>query len=153
VPEIELALAEFRRLGVLMHTPTMLAALGAAWLQLGRFSEGVAAVDEGIERGRSTCSRWYEPELWTLRGRLLAAQGAAPEVVESAFEQALEVARSHGALSFELRAAAARADWLASRGRGGDARATLAACHARFREGADTADLRQASELLARLGA
>jgi tetratricopeptide (TPR) repeat protein len=153
VSDLEPALAEFRRLGVLMHTPTMLAGLGTACLQLGRLPEGVAAVDEGIELGRSTRSCWYEPELWTLRGRLLAAQGASSDAVKSAFEQALEVARSHGALSFELRAAIARAEWLASRGRGGDARATLAACHARFREGADTADLRQASKLLARLGA
>src|SRR5262249_54846382 len=139
--------------GVLMHTPTMLAALGTACLQLGKLSEGVAAVDEGIERGRSTRSSWYEPELWKLRGRLLAAQGASPDAVESAFEQALEVARSHGALSFELRAATAWAEWLASRSRGDEARATLATCHARFREGADTADLRYASELLARLRA
>jgi hypothetical protein len=152
VRELELALAEFHRLGVLMHTPTMLAGLGGAWLQLGKPSKGLAAVDEGIERGRSTRSRWYEPELWTLRGRLLAAQGTSSDAVASAFEQALEVARSHGALAFELRAATAWADWLASRGRGGEACATLAACHARFREGADTADLRQASEVLVRLG-
>jgi predicted ATPase len=152
VPELELALAEFRRLGVLMHTPTILAGLGAARLQLGRLSEGLAAVDEGIELGRSTRSCWYEPELWTLRGRLLAAQGASPGDVESAFAQAVKVARSHGALSLELRATTERAEWLAASGRGGDMRATLAACHARFREGADTADLRRARELLARLG-
>ena len=151
VPELELALAEFRRLGMLVLTPTILAGLAGAWWRLGRLSDGLAALDEGIELGHTTFSRWYLPQLWTLRGQLLAAQGADSGAVESSFERAVEVARAQGALSFELRAATALAGWLLSRGRGSDARSMLRACHGQFREGADTADLRQAREMLASL--
>jgi hypothetical protein len=112
----------------------------------------LAALDEGIELGSTTFSRWYLPELWTLRGQLLAAQGAESGAVESSFERAIDVARGQGALSFELRAVTALAGWLSSRGRGSEARAMLGACHAQFREGADTADLHEARAMLARLG-
>jgi len=62
--------------------------------------------------------------------------------------QALKIARSQKALSWELRAATALADLLAERGEGAAAHAVLAPVLAGFNEGAATADLRAASALL-----
>jgi len=105
-----------------------------------------------VEMVRTTLSLWHAPELWRVRGELLAARGEPSDAVESSFGRALEIARAQAARAFELRAATALARQLAARGRKGAARATLAPPYEAFTEGLDTADLRAARTLLRELG-
>jgi predicted ATPase len=71
---------------------------------------------------------------------------------ERRFRDALESARGYGAVGLELRAAISLARLLAARGERDEARSLLAGVHGSFREGFDTADLREARTVLAALG-
>ena len=152
VRDLRQALVDLRRISVWVHVPSLLTRLAEAWLRLGHLSEGLAAVDEGLEMVRTTLCRWHAPELWRVRGALLAAQDESPDAVESAFERALETARAQEARAFELRAATALARHLGARGRNAEARATLVPSYEAFTEGHDTADLGAARALLRELG-
>jgi DNA-binding winged helix-turn-helix (wHTH) protein/tetratricopeptide (TPR) repeat protein len=153
VRDLRDALAEFRRLRVAIFVPWLLVGVAEASLQLGELGEGLAAIDEGLELVRTTLARLQTPELWRVRGALLAARGEAADTVKDCFQRALEIARSQGALAFELRAATALARHHAAQGRTADARATLAARYEACTEGPDTTDLRAARALLRELDA
>src|SRR5439155_6567857 len=65
------------------------------------------------------------PDLWRVRGRLLARQGDRA-AAEASYHEALERAGSQHALSLELRAGLDMYDLLAEDGRAGEGRALLA---------------------------
>jgi predicted ATPase len=92
--------------------------------------------------------RLWEAELHRLRGELLARDGAA-EPAEKAFRKALEVTRSQGARSLELRAVTSLARLCRGGPREPETRDLLRGVYEAFTEGFDTADLRDAKELLA----
>ena len=127
---------------------TLLAeALGRA----GRIAEGLALVEAGIEQFEANC---VTPELVRLKGELSLLQGrpGAAGSAEIHFRQALDGAREHGALSWELRAATSLARLLRNQGRPADATACLQPIYDRFTEGFGTADLIAAKQLLDDLG-
>jgi hypothetical protein len=120
----------------------MAEALGHA----GRFADGLAAVERGIDRSQRG---WLTPELLRIKGELLLLQGAAgpTEAVEDVFRQALDGARRQETLSWELRAATSLAGLL-RRDRPAEAIEVLQPVYDRFTEGFDTADLIAAKRLL-----
>jgi predicted ATPase/DNA-binding winged helix-turn-helix (wHTH) protein len=127
---------------------TLLAeALGRA----GRIAEGLALVEAGIEQFEANC---HTPELLRLKGELSLLHGrpGAAGSAEIHFRQALDDAREHGALSWELRAATSLARLLLNQGRPADATACLQPIYDRFTEGFSTADLIAAKQLLDDLG-
>jgi predicted ATPase len=115
----------------------------------GQIADGIAAIDEAIERCERTEVHWVMSELLRIKGELLLLQ-AAPEAAaaEDHFRQALDWARRQGALSFELRAATSLARLQSDQGRPADAMALLQPVYHRFTEGFDTADLKAAKALL-----
>jgi predicted ATPase len=124
----------------------MTEALGHA----GQVSEGLAELNEAIERPEQTKEWWLIAELLRVKGELLllqGTQGAATEA-EAHFRQALAWARRQGALCLELRAAMSLARLLRDQGRPADAMALLGPVYDRFTEGFDTADLKAAKALL-----
>jgi predicted ATPase len=68
------------------------------------------------------------------------------------FQEALQIARSQQAKSYELRAATSLAKLLQRCGRVEDAHALLAPVYDWFTEGFDTLDLKEAKALLEQLG-
>jgi predicted ATPase/DNA-binding winged helix-turn-helix (wHTH) protein len=125
----------------------MAEALGLA----GRFADGLATVDRGIDRSQRG---WLAPDLLRIKGEVLLLQGATEtmKAVEDVFRQALDEAREHGTLSWELRAATSLAHVLRDQGRPADAAACLQPIYDRFTEGFGTADLIAAKQLLDDLG-
>ncbi|HEX3525380.1 MAG TPA: hypothetical protein VHT52_25230, partial [Stellaceae bacterium] len=124
----------------------MAEALGRA----GQIADGIAAIDEAIERCERTEVHWVMSELLRIKGELLLLQ-AAPGVAAAAedhFRQALDWARRQSALSFELCAATSLAQLQSDQGRPADAMALLQSVYHRFTEGFETADLRGAKALL-----
>ena len=128
-----------------------LSELAEALGHAGRFADGLAAVETGIEQSQPG---WLVPELLRIKGELLLLQGT-PRTIEAAedfFRQALDGARRQETLSWELRAATSLARLLLNRGRPSDAMAVLHPVYGRFTEGFDTADLITARQLLGKLG-
>jgi predicted ATPase len=125
---------------------TLAEALGRA----GQVSDGLAAIDEALERSERTEELWRIAELLRIKGELVLVQGASEAAAAAAdhFRQALDWARRQGALSWELRAATSLARLLRNQGRSADATALLQPVYGRFTEGFATADLKAAKALL-----
>ena len=126
---------------------TGLGQMAEALGQAGRFADGIATVERGLDRSQRG---WLAPELLRIKGELLLLQGTTgtTEAVEDVFRRALDGAREHGAPSWELRAATSLARLLRDQGRPADAIACLQPVYDRFTEGFGTADLIAAKQLL-----
>ena len=122
-------------------------ALGNAYLANRRTSEGIRAMEEGVELCRTSRVRMLESELHRLKGELLLSDGNKEAAAES-FHGAIELARHQGAKSWELRAAMSLARLLSKQGYRDKARVMLADIYNWFIEGFDTADLKEAKALL-----
>ena len=125
-------------------------------IYLGWLGETVAAAEQideslSVTEGalRDSNEAWCFPEFQRVKGELLllrdATNGAA---AEDNFQQALDLARRQGALSWELRAAMSLARLQRGQGRTAEALAQLAPVYERFSEGLGTADLRAAKALI-----
>jgi DNA-binding winged helix-turn-helix (wHTH) protein len=74
----------------------------ATCVQLGRSDSALRVVSEALESLGQSGERWLEPELHRLRGEIVASRDALD--AERSFATAIQVARSQGATSLELRA-------------------------------------------------
>jgi predicted ATPase len=116
----------------------------------GLIADGLAMVDKALARAEQTGARWYLAELLRTKGELLLL-GRLPtgvETAEACFQQALDVARGQGALSWELRAATSLAGLWHGQRRVSQARKVLSPVYRRFTEGFGNADLVAAKTLL-----
>jgi predicted ATPase len=119
----------------------------------GRAQEGLAVLAEALATARRTGERWYEADLYRLKGELmlepLESGAPSPETeAEACFAQALNIARSQGTRLFELRAAVSLGRLRKRQGKKQEARTQLAEVYGRFTEGFDTQDLQEARALL-----
>jgi len=130
---------------------TGLSQMAEALGHVGRFADGLATVERGIDRSQGG---WLAPELLRIKGELLLLQGTTgpTEAVEDVFRQALDGARRQETLSWELRAATSLARLLRNQDRSAEALTILQPVYDRFTEGFDTADLKSAKALLDALG-
>jgi predicted ATPase len=121
--------------------------------QADQVPEGLAEINEAIERSEQTEECWLIADLLRLKGERLLSHGTpeAATEAEGHFRQALDWARRQGALSLELRAATSLARLLRDHGHPADALALLQPVYDRFTEGFATADLREAESLLEHL--
>jgi predicted ATPase len=142
-----------RATGASMDRPYFLALLAEALGAAGLADEGLSAIAEAIELIGADRSFFYEAELHRLRGALSgqAATATGADEPATSFRRALEIARRQGARSLELRAALSLAQLLRARGASDEARATLSESCAWFGDRTDSADLREARELLGEL--
>jgi predicted ATPase/DNA-binding winged helix-turn-helix (wHTH) protein len=125
-------------------------ALGLAGTR--RLDEALVALDEALAADREGADGhgWYAPELLRIKGEVLFRQGAGQLdlAAEGCFDQAAQMAREQGALSWELRIALSLARLRVSQGRRHEARALLASVYDRFTEGFATADMQAARTVL-----
>jgi len=108
----------------------------------------LATITELLATVERTGQRYHEPELYRLKGELLLHAAADDHTAEACFERAIEVAERQGARLPELRATVGLGRLWQRQGKGREARALLAPIYGWFTEGFDTADLREAKELL-----
>ncbi|MDQ5853189.1 MAG: AAA family ATPase, partial [Chloroflexota bacterium] len=149
IAEIREALAAHQATGARLITPYYLALLADAYARGGQSERGLAAVAEAHTLVQETEERWCEAELLRLRGELLVGHATPDEQqAETCFRQALDLARSQSARSWELRAALSLSRLWQKLGKCDAARQMVAEIYGRFTEGFDTADLREARELL-----
>jgi predicted ATPase/class 3 adenylate cyclase len=113
----------------------------------GELDEALELSAKGLEMAKATGERWYEAELFRLKGELLVSNTLGREA-EVSFQQALAVARQQQARLWELRAAMSLARLWRSQGKPQQARELLAPVYGWFTEGFDTRDLKEAKALL-----
>ncbi len=138
------------RIGANMDRPYLLALSSEIAAANGQPSEALAQVTEALGLVRESRAYFYEAELYRLRGVLVLqnAGRAGEDEAEANIRQALEIARKQQARALELRAAVSLCRLLQARGMPQDGLRVLAPAYHWFTEGAGTADLIEAGELL-----
>jgi DNA-binding winged helix-turn-helix (wHTH) protein/predicted ATPase len=127
----------------------LLSLLARASQKIGRSDEGLEAAKDGLSTAEENYERNCEAELWRLSGELILACNPSDSTeAQRRFQRAIDIARGHGAKSWELRATTSLTQLLASQDRRDEARAMLAEIYDWFTEGFDTADLKDAKALL-----
>ncbi|MGH8066726.1 MAG: AAA family ATPase [Candidatus Entotheonellia bacterium] len=159
--QIQQGLADYRATGAARDRPYYLTLLAEASTQVGQTTEGLEAVEEALATLAKSGVRWWEAELYRLRGELLLAleskkqeakgKGQKVEEAEACFQQALAVACRQQARSLELRAAMSLSRLWRRQGKRAEACQLLASIYHWFTEGFDTADLQEAKALLGEL--
>jgi predicted ATPase len=118
----------------------------------GQVEEGLRLVAEALRAFEAGGQGDMLAEAYRLQGALLLRQSTPdPTQAETCFQQALTIARRQQAKSWELRAATSLARLWQRQGKRAEAHALLAPIYGWFTEGFDTADLQEASVLLAEL--
>lgn len=147
--EVRQGLAAWRNTGAQLMRPHFLALLAEASAHTRQDDPGLRLLDEALALSESTGERYYQAELYRLKGeRLLTRRrDSGPDGASACFEQSLAIAAQQGALSLELRAALGLAR-LYHRDRSAMVRTVIQPVYERFREGYDTLDLREARSLL-----
>jgi len=125
--------------------------LTRAYARAGRLNDGLRVLDQAIARVEQSGERFFEAELFRLKGELLHSSNADAPSIKTCLRKAIEVARSQSAKSLELRATTSLARLLAKQSNRDEARAMLAEIYGWFTEGFDTADLKDAKALLDQL--
>jgi predicted ATPase len=145
------AIRTFRETGARIRLPYYLSLLARAYHKADLPDDGVAVLDAAFAESREHNERWWDAELYRLRGELILSQGAGVKDVEAAFRQAIEIAQTQQAKSLELRAAMSLARLWHAHGRASAARDILIPLYAWFTEGFDTPDLQMAQALMTQL--
>jgi predicted ATPase len=145
-------LDELRSLQLVLRLPYLTSIAAECDAAASRNGDARGTLEAAFEVMRRTGERRWEAEMLRLRGQFLLVSGEAErERAEASFLRAVEVARSQGACSLELRAATSLARLWADHRRSA-ARDLLAGVYEPFTEGFDTPDLQGAKELLEVLG-
>jgi adenylate cyclase len=150
IAELRAAMATIRAIGTVLELPWYLALLAGAYGIVGQTAEGLDAIAEALAQVASTKERFYEAEIYRVKGELLLKHGGPDGAAgaETCFRQALDTSRVQNAKSWELRAATTLARLWTDQGKRAQARDLLAPVYGWFTEGFDTPDLKDAKALL-----
>jgi predicted ATPase len=118
------AIAEARSTGSEQFLPYLAGIAADAYLMTGHAVDGLESLDEASRVAARTGERFWEAELLRLRGELRIVQDPtyAAREAEQAFREAIEHARSQGAMLLALRAALSLGRLMRRAGRGSEAR-------------------------------
>jgi predicted ATPase len=154
IAQMREGLAAYLATGSTVTVMSFLGSLAEAYGRVGQADQGLAALAEALAQVEKTQERWYEAELYRLKGELLLVQHQSNAAqAESWFQRAIELARQQSAKSWELRATTSFSRLLARHGRLDEACTMLVGVYNWFTEGFDTADLKDATALLEELAA
>jgi len=138
----------------LFYQPFLLAMLAEAQGKGGLPEQGLTVLAEALTIVNKTGERFWEAELYRLKGELTLqceVQGSQFKVQDEAaecFRGAIEIAQRQSAKSLELRAVMSLSRLWRNQGKQAQARQMLAEVYGWFTEGSDTADLKEARALL-----
>jgi predicted ATPase len=149
IAQMRQGLANWQTLGVALTEPYWLTLLAEAYGQVGQPEEGLRVLSAALSVLNSNRERFWEAELYRIKGALLLQQSSGDSTqAETCFQQAISIAQSQQAKSWELRAATSLARLWQQQGKRQEAHDLLAPVYNWFTEGFDTADLQEAKTLL-----
>ncbi len=137
--------------GMEVGRPRNLALLAEACGRSQLVEQGLSLIKEGLAAVELTGEGHYEAELHRIQGELLRLAGDSAGEVEERLLAALALARRQGSVALELRSAVSLGRLWRDHGKKRQARELLETVYGRFDEGFDTADLKEAGELIAAL--
>lgn len=140
------AIDAYRATGSELGAALIMVGVASSYLHAGRTEEALAAATRGLATNEQTGARLSEAELYRLKGKSLLSSDLVE--AQSCFHKAIELAREQEARAWELRASMDFSRLLHNQGMGDQARTILSQIYDWFTEGFDTADLRDAKELL-----
>ena len=179
IVQMHQGLATWRAIGVVLGQPGFLAMLAEAQSRAGQVEEGLHTLAEAVALVAKTGERYYEAEVWRMKGELLLNDERGmqnderkakkegqdsvfihhssliihrSEEAEACFHKAIEIAQSQQAKFLELRAVMSLARLWQQQNKVGEARELLEETYCWFTEGFDTKDLQAAEALLVTLG-
>jgi len=121
--------------------------IASAYAELGQPEVGLDLLDEAVQSAEATSERFFEAELYRLRGKIHLSLDKKDEA-EAELKRALTIARQQEARWWELRAATTLARHWHDEGRFLEAISLLQPIYGWFVEGFDTPDLKDAKTLL-----
>jgi predicted ATPase/class 3 adenylate cyclase len=125
------------------------ALMADVYRRAGQTFDGLNVLDDALARVHQTGCRYFEAELYRVKGELILTQAAADEhQAETCFAEAIRVSCLQEAKSLELRAAMSLSRLWEKQGKELEARKLLAEVYGWFTEGFDTVDLKAAKALL-----
>jgi predicted ATPase len=171
IERIRHGLAAFEATGTELLRPHFLALLAEALDKAGHGAESLRVLEAALQVADRHGERYYEAELYRLKGELLLKHTTARAVsqaamvgknsvevellavtnAEACFNRSIKIAQRQKAKSLELRAAMSSARLYQDQVRREEARGLLEQIYNRFTEGFDTTDLREAKALLTEL--
>ncbi len=165
IAQIRQGLAAWRAMGSAVWWPYFLALLAEAYRKVGQGEEGLGVLAEALATVDKTGERYYEAELYRLKGELTLQKlsvvsyqlsvtdprSLTPDLyaeAEACFLKAIEIAQSQKAKSWELRATTSLARLWQQQSKKAEAHQMLSEIYNWFTEGFDTKDLQEAKALL-----
>jgi len=149
ITQIHYGLTIYPVTGADLFQPYFLTLLAEAHGTMEQPETGLTVLTEALALEDKTGVRWYDPELYRLKGALLLQQSLDNSTeAEVCFHQAIAIAQSQQAKSWELRATTSLARLWQSQGKRQEAHDLLAPVYGWFTEGFDTADLQDAKAVL-----
>jgi predicted ATPase len=144
--ELQAGLEVYRGIGADSGLPHYLSAHAEVLGRKGQAAQGLAALDEAFGIVARTDERWWEPELYRLRGELMLQAGGRAAQARASLQRAHAVAVERGAHALQLRAAVS----LVRHGVGDPdaARALVREAMSHFAGNGDCRDVREAAEVL-----
>jgi class 3 adenylate cyclase/tetratricopeptide (TPR) repeat protein len=151
IPLLTKGLGDYLESGTHSSLGWYLSRLAIGYAQAGEIGQALNIIEDAF--GAAPEETMHLPELYRLRGDFTATRGDPNDLQEAEkdYRRALEVSQQFSALAQELRAGVRLGRLLQSQGRAAEALEILAPIYARFTEGFDTRDLREAQRLLAEL--
>jgi len=150
--EMRRGLAIYREQGRAWILPSLEAALAEAEASAGETDAALRRLDDALAELERTEQRWYEAELYRIRGEILLKRDPAnTAAAEQSLQAAIAIAQSQKARSFELRAALSLAKHYRAANRDADAHAVLAPAVEGFPPTEQFSELIEAQTLLAAL--
>jgi tetratricopeptide (TPR) repeat protein len=134
--------------GIAIYFSGTFATLAEKQLELGLLDDARASLDEAFVFIDETDERYWESELFRLKGELMLRDGQISGA-EACLLRAIDIAQNQSAKSLELRAVMSLSRiWKEKQGKKAKAHQVLSEIYNWFTEGFDTPDLIEAKELL-----
>ena len=144
IAQMRQALAGYEQTGAGILRPYYLALLADVYGSIGKEMEAFQLLDEAEAAVQANDERWWEAELYRLKGELTLKQPASEgsrsdseRIAEAYFDKARRVASDQGAKSLELRAATSLGRLWIKQGKIPEAKRMLGETHGWFTEGFD----------------
>ena len=136
--------------GAAVALPHFFALQAEGYVNDGDLAKGLARIDEALTVVEKNGERYYEAELYRMKGEWAQQQSRSADT-EECFLKAIEIAQEQQAKFWELRATTSLGRLWQNQGRGAEARARLQDIYDWFSEGGGTPDMKDARALLSAL--